>query len=346
MKKVVQLLRSKVIPWTTSGFAHRHIVARPVMREVDLPEGVTLSLRKLSGRRTIVRHKRVHGNQRLFTAIWPDDNLHEITVPKISCVVHGVADYLMSKYSVYCNEGAFQIIPSGMPHQRYGPYLEGQHLHNGYCEIMYAYAHSQGVLFWLTSSRNGQHFNDEADNYLIYDATLTQLLTLAVEEAVANQTDSELICNNYLSAFYAFVAREIENGNYVALGAKEDLHNSIHPTATFTERVHEYIEANCNGALRVEDVARHMFMSNSHFFRRMHEETGVTFTELLTHYRIELACRLLRDTNLTAIAINDRLGFKSPTYFQNLFRVRMGCTPMEYRDQSRKVVSQKIKRKS
>lgn len=265
MKQVVQLLRSKILPWTTSRFAERLIVARPVMREADLPEGVTLSRRRLSGRRTVVKQQRIHGNQRLFTTVWPDDNLQEITVPKISCVVSGAADYLMSKYSVSCGEGTFQIIPPEMPHQRFGPYLQGSHLHNGYCMQAHAYAHSQGVLFWLTSSRNDQHINDEADNYLLSNRTLAQLLKLAVEEAVANQADSELICNNYLSAFFALAAREIENENYVDFGSKEDAHRNVRPTASFTEQVHEYIEANCHTMLKVEDVAKHMFMSNSHF---------------------------------------------------------------------------------
>jgi AraC-like DNA-binding protein len=75
-------------------------------------------------------------------------------------------------------------------------------------------------------------------------------------------------------------------------------------------------------------------MSNSHFFRRMHAETGTTFTELLTRYRLELACHLLRDTNLTIAAVSSKVSFKSPAYFQNLFRARMGCTPMEYRNDS------------
>lgn len=334
-KHLVQLLRSQVIPWTMSGTRNRIIVARPVMRAADLPDDATFSRRKLSGQRNIVKQPRIHGNQRLLTAIWPEDNLHEITAPKVSCVVHGAADYFMSKYTVYCSEGTFQIIPPGMPHQRFGPYLQGPRLRNGNCTQIHAYAHSQGILFWLTTSRNGEHVNDPSDNYLLSIPALMQLLKLTVEEALTRQRDAELICNNYLSAFFALIAREIESGNCVKPSSQENIHAQTHPAVSFAEQAQEYIEANCHKMLRVDDVAKHLYMSSSHFFRRMHEETGTTFTELLTRYRIEKACHLLRDTNLTVTAVASQVSFKSPTYFQSLFRASMGCTPTEYRNSSR-----------
>jgi len=338
MKSIVQLLRSKIIPWTTPSFTQRRlIVTRLVMQAADLPDGVTIATRELVGERKVIKARRKHGNQRFYTAFWPKDNLQETTVPRISCVVSGMASHRHGKYIVRCGEGNFLLIPPGMPHQQFGPFLEGKERENGYCVLVHAYAYRHGILFWQTTSRGSQHINAAADNFLITNTTLAQLLTQAVEEAVARQTDAELICNSCLTAFFAVAAREIEMGNCAPLNPQELPPVKRSPTS-FTEEVQEYIEANCHRMIKTEDVARHVYMSNSHFFREMHKN-GINFTDLLTRYRMEQACRFLRDSDLTVREVANKVSYKSSTYFQNLFRARMGCTPLEYRHQVRKETS-------
>ena len=333
MKSIVQLLRSKIIPWTSSNSASRRlIVARSVMHAADLPDGVTLATRDLNGERKVFKARRKHGNQRLYTAFWPKDNLQETTVPRISCVVSGTASHLHGKYVVRCGEGNFLLIPPGTPHQQWGPFLDKNDA-DGNCILVHAYAYRHGILFWRTTSRGKEHNNAAEDNFLITNTALAQLLTQAVEEAAANQTDAELICMSCLTAFFAMVAREIEIGNCAPLNPQE-LPSVKTAPASFTEEVQEYIEANCHRMIKTADVARHVYMSNSHFFREM-QRNGINFTELLTSSRMERACRLLRDSDLTVREVANKVSYKSSTYFQNLFRARMECTPLEYRHRAR-----------
>lgn len=340
-QQLVHLLRSKIIPWVTSPQPQRLIVARPVMRAADMPEGVTLSPRQLNGRRVPARGKRIHGNQRLYTAMWPEDNLQETTVPRISCVVSGTADHFLSQYNVTSGAGVFHIVPPGIPHQDNGPFLAGERQRQGYCLLIHAYASSRGVWFWHTTSHNEQHFNHQTDSYLIYNPVTVQLLKYLMEEASAASTDYQTICYSYLSAFFTIVAREIENNKYVVPGPSEQTRNIARSDANFARQVEEYIDANCHKPLRVDDIARHMYMSSPHFFRRMREETGTTFGEMLTRARIEQARYMLASTDLSPAAIASKLSFRSVSHFQSLFRARTGQTPREYRIHTGNMPSEK-----
>jgi AraC-like DNA-binding protein len=68
----------------------------------------------------------------------------------------------------------------------------------------------------------------------------------------------------------------------------------------------------------------------------MRQETGKTFVQFLTDYRIAEAKVLLGDSDWTVTTIAGFLGFKSNNYFQTVFRRATGKTPGQYRTDIRK----------
>jgi len=74
--------------------------------------------------------------------------------------------------------------------------------------------------------------------------------------------------------------------------------------------------------------ARHYF---AHRFR---EVFGQTPRRYLTGRRIERACDLLRNANLTVTEICMLVGFSSVGSFSSRFSTVMGCSPVEYRKRS------------
>lgn len=332
MKEIVRLLQNKIIPWTMQDSAQRLIVARSVMKQAALPSGVEISPCPIKGKRVIQKGRRSHANQRLFSAIWPDANLQEMVLPKISCITSGTADYLLGEYCLRCREGNFILIPPHAPHQRKGPFLQGDHVQNGSCDLLQAYAYSKGVLVWQSRSRGQQHVNEMTGNFLIPNANAVTLFNLLIEEAVDNHVNAERACQGLLCAFFSVVAREIQNGHYMTSGPEPD--GPVHSTEmSFSENIREYLTANCHKPLKLKDAAAHMYLSPAQFTRRMRSETGVTFVELLTDIRIERAKELLRETDWTFAAISSMLSFRSYSYFLSLFHQGVGCTPMEFRRQ-------------
>lgn len=329
--EIVRVINSKVIPWTAQVTKNHFIVARPVMRQNVMPDGVILSSCPIKGKRQIRRDSRKHANQRLHIADWPEANLHEIAPPKLACIISGTADYLLGKYSVECGEGNFILIPSGAPHQCNGPFLKGDNLHHGTCLLLHAYAYSHGVFVWLSTSQNGQHHSRMEEDYLIPSAAAVSIFNLMMGEATEAKPGFGIACNGLLSAFFAIVKREIQGEHYSKSSPKvSDLVSSI-SSGSFGDQIKEYLSANCHKPLKLADTAAHFYMSTAQFTRRVRNETDATFVELLTMARIERAKELLLDTDWTFNAIASLCSFKSSSYFLFLFHQRVGCTPMEYR---------------
>jgi len=330
MKPMLQMLHSKIIPWTKSE-DRRLVLSRPQIKTEDLPRGVMLSQRRATGQRIITKKRRDYANQRLYVANWPDDNLQEIALPRIACVVNGTADYLLENYCLHCNEGTFILIPARTPHQRRGPFLDALRPPDATCTLLFAQAYSHGVDLWFSSSTGTRHTHNMVDHFLIRDAVAAQLFEAMMNDAIAGNKHYETICNDLLHAFFIMLAREIEAGHFAHPGPRENRASSASSPQSFICGLTEFIESNFTRRVRLAEAAAHMYLSSPQFCRRVRQETGVTFTEMLTRYRLKRAQELLRETDWTASVISQYVGFESSTYFQNLFRRRIGCTPIEYR---------------
>lgn len=58
---------------------------------------------------------------------------------------------------------------------------------------------------------------------------------------------------------------------------------------------------------------------------------GVTFTDYLNSLKVEHACKLLTETNLSIIDISLSTGFEDQSYFTKVFKKAKGVTPKMYR---------------
>lgn len=335
MHTITHLLKTKVLPWTSYNFGSRFVVAQSEMDRLAVPQGASLTHIKMRGQRTIRRDNRKHNNQRLHIADWPEDNLQEIALPKLVCVVQGRADFRIAKYSLRCEEGTFILVPPGLPHHCNGPFLEEPRRETDSCTLLFARPYSHGVYLWFSRSTGSHHRNNRADNYLVREAAPSQIFRVMLEEAMTAEEDSEEICGDLLHAFFAILAREIKAGRYTHPGPKEVRETSVTSPAGFAGELQEYIEANFNRQIKLADAAAQLYLSTPQFCRRVRQETGATFVELLTRYRIERAQELLRETDWTASAIASHIGFRSASYFQNTFRRRVGKTPTAYRNEKR-----------
>lgn len=332
LKQTLDTLKFKVLPWSEPRNEERIVIARRQMSARELPSQVLLSQRPLKGKRAIFKRHRKHANRRLYLAKWPEDNLQEIVPPKLACVLSGNADYLLGDYSLACESGHFLFIPPRMPHQMLGPFLAEENLQQGACSLMQVYSHSRGVLLWFSQSSGGKHINDVGANYLIHNVAAAQLLNLFSEEVTEAREDYKTVCNSLLHTFFTIIVRELQAGRYMHPGPKEFVPSAFSEEEGFANQLQKYIEANFNKPLRVGEVAAQMYISTPQFCRRVRQETGTTFVELLTRCRIERAQELLRETDWTSTAIASYIGFRSSTHFQDLFRRRVGCTPIEYRE--------------
>ena len=82
--------------------------------------------------------------------------------------------------------------------------------------------------------------------------------------------------------------------------------------------------------LSVDSVAEELKISPSHLMHSFKSETGKTFNNYLTEYRIEKAAEMLKSGQYKIYEVADSLGYRSTKHFSRLFKKYIGVTPSEY----------------
>lgn len=82
----------------------------------------------------------------------------------------------------------------------------------------------------------------------------------------------------------------------------------------------------------LQDLSDHFHLSQSYLTRLIKQETGHSFTGLLTRMRIDRAIALLvQHPDMKLVEIAERTGFASQHYFSRVFKERTGFPPADYR---------------
>ncbi|MBB3113729.1 AraC-like DNA-binding protein/mannose-6-phosphate isomerase-like protein (cupin superfamily) [Paenibacillus phyllosphaerae] len=91
------------------------------------------------------------------------------------------------------------------------------------------------------------------------------------------------------------------------------------------------IQAQIAEPWKVEQLAAQTGISERHFIRLFRQRTGMGFSEYLQHKRVELACRLLTDTDRKIADVAKSVGYQDAAHFREVFRKVMGISPSQYR---------------
>ena len=95
--------------------------------------------------------------------------------------------------------------------------------------------------------------------------------------------------------------------------------------------VRRVMEGYSDPGLTLESIASLLYISKSYLCRIFRRVTGESFADYLRRVRLEQACRLLRETEMTAEQIVYACGLRDIPTFYRVFKARMGMTPNAYR---------------
>lgn len=82
-------------------------------------------------------------------------------------------------------------------------------------------------------------------------------------------------------------------------------------------------------------VANKFGLDLSYFSLAFKEKYNITPKKYIFSKKMEGACRLLRETDLKAYEIGNKVGYLDSQYFANIFKKEYGVTPIEYRKKYR-----------
>lgn len=105
----------------------------------------------------------------------------------------------------------------------------------------------------------------------------------------------------------------------------------LRPPGRCVSQAIEQIRGNYRAPLTVSAIARAIHVSPSHLAHRFRSETGMTVKEYVTRVRVEMARRMLLETDAKLESIADAVGFCDAPHLSRVFVQYTRQRPGEYR---------------
>ncbi|HEZ7988685.1 MAG TPA: AraC family transcriptional regulator [Ruminococcus sp.] len=93
----------------------------------------------------------------------------------------------------------------------------------------------------------------------------------------------------------------------------------------------EQVLNNPLGKFNIDDICKEMCIGRVYFHRIYLAAFGTTFMQDVINSRLNMAKRLLVETNNSVSLIAEKCGYENDSYFMRQFKSHIGITPSEYR---------------
>ena len=104
------------------------------------------------------------------------------------------------------------------------------------------------------------------------------------------------------------------------------------------KKVQEYIEANYQEKITVEDITKMIAVSRRSLERRFKQATNNTIIEYHQRVKIEAAKRRFESTRKNISEVMFDVGYTDTKAFRTVFKKITGLTPIEYRNKYSKTI--------
>ena len=104
------------------------------------------------------------------------------------------------------------------------------------------------------------------------------------------------------------------------------------PSRNIVIMAKQFVEEHYAEQFTLDEMVEKLFVSKSYFCKIFREETGTNFKNYLNDYRVEKAKHLLKDPTNKNYDVCLKVGLEDVSYFNQLFKKKVGLTPSEYRN--------------
>lgn len=177
--------------------------------------------------------------------------------------------------------------------------------------------------------------NDNIAPYLPYyiaNSALERILSLAPPKVNAAWTDSNSDENIHLQIENCRTIEDMVvllSSVFTSIG--DMISSSSHGGHNAIELVKTYIDDNYNKEIKLEDAAKHVYLSATYVSELFKKETGINFSKYLVSKRMEMAKTFLLDARCKINDVALMVGYNDTKHFSRLFKNYVGITPAQYK---------------
>ena len=113
------------------------------------------------------------------------------------------------------------------------------------------------------------------------------------------------------------------------------------PKKIIEDATHYILEHIKSPDLNSNDLASKYNLSLRHFGRLFKSITGVSVNQFIIRERMELAGRLLQNSDIPVVSISFEVGYNNYPYFTSAFKKHFGCTASQFREKHLKSIATK-----
>lgn len=225
--------------------------------------------------------------------------------------VEGSGHVQISKKEYNVSPGSFIIIPAGEAHN----YAASEHNYWTIYWIHFKGLIASKLVDILTQKHNGHHGTVE------FQPKRLQLFE-DMYTCLARGYSNDNLCYANM-CLYHFISSFLYDDQF---NVSEKVH-----AADAVELSISFMQQHISQLLTLEEIARSVNFSASHYSAIFRKKTGFAPIEYFNHLKIQRACQYLHFTDLRVKEIAGKLGFEDPYYFSRLFTKLMGMSPNQYR---------------
>jgi len=161
-------------------------------------------------------------------------------------------------------------------------------------------------------------------NYLLFYTDNTADMKLIIKNLfVENHADDSYAnngCSSWITILFSYLLRNYSKTMYFY---------DYNLTSDFS-LVLQYIQHNYKH-LKLKDLAKFFHFNESHLSTLITKNTGSSFTDLITNFKLSDSIHYLQNTDLSIEEIAERVGYHSADHFSRIFKKKHKYSPQQYR---------------
>ncbi|MFR5266837.1 helix-turn-helix transcriptional regulator [Clostridium sp.] len=139
-------------------------------------------------------------------------------------------------------------------------------------------------------------------------------------------------CTSNLCNYHNITVLNSNNFKYINSLLSNILEDvSMNTTNPFVNRTIQYIHSRYSENISIDKICEELNINKYYFCNLFKKETGYTFVQFLTLWRIEKSKIYLKNPSISLLDVALNVGFSNQGYYSTTFKKITGQTPSEYK---------------